>query len=246
MAVSTIADTIYTYRFLKLLVTPFRKTEAYNLGIIDETGKRIKDKKIETAEERSAFNLFHRLVFNLKRLIETVPGGKTRVASYIAALALLREHYDVDVEKVLTEMKVNSLDKKRILKEIEPKNKRIPRKKGQPAGSDKHSDLYTDENPKDTIQGLKFATVDDAEASVKKIKNSGRSHAHKIQAAIAMEQRARVMGKKSAANVYREYINKMKKITKQKNETIGTTTANVATIPTPMKFKAFVRRKREY
>ena len=49
-------------------------------------------------------------------------------------------------------------------------NKRIPRKPGQPAGSDKHSDLYTDENPKGTIHGLKFATVEDAKASVQKIK----------------------------------------------------------------------------
>ena len=57
---------------------------------------------------------------------------------------------------------------------------RIPRKKGQPAGSDKHSDLYTDENPKGTIHGLKFATVKDAEASVRKIENSGKKHAHKI------------------------------------------------------------------
>ena len=72
---------------------------------------------------------------------------------------------------------------------------RIPRKKGQPAGSDKHSDLYTDENPKGTIHGLKFATVEDAKASVAKIEKSGKTHAHKIQAAIAMEQRARVMGK---------------------------------------------------
>ena len=76
---------------------------------------------------------------------------------------------------------------------------RIPRKKGQPAGSDKHSDLYTDENPKGTIHGLKFATVKDAEASVRKIENSGKKHAHKIHA-IAMEQRCgtRVMGKKGA------------------------------------------------
>ena len=94
-------------------------------------------------------------------------------------------------------------------------NKRIPRKPGQPAGSDKHSDLYTDENPKGTIHGLKFATAEDAEKSVNKIKNSGRSHAHKIQAAIAMEQRARVMGKTSAAAVYRKFINAMKKKTKQ-------------------------------
>ena len=95
---------------------------------------------------------------------------------------------------------------------------RIPRKKGQPAGSDKHSDLYTDENPKGTIHGLKFATVKDAEASVRKIENSGKKHAHKIQAAIAMEQRARVMGKTAEAAVYRKYIEKMKKKTKKMNE----------------------------
>ena len=95
---------------------------------------------------------------------------------------------------------------------------RIPRKKGQPAGSDKHSDLYTDENPKGTIHGLKFATVEDAEKSVKKIENSGKKHAHKIQAAVAMEQRAREMGKTKEAAVYRTYIEKMKKITKERQK----------------------------
>ena len=101
------------------------------------------------------------------------------------------------------------------VEEVEMADKRIPRKKGQPANSKKHSDLYTDENPKGTIHGLKFATVDDAKASVAKIKSSGKSHAHKIQAAIAMEQRARVMGKTGPAAVYRKYINAMKKKTKQ-------------------------------
>jgi hypothetical protein len=94
---------------------------------------------------------------------------------------------------------------------LEKKGGRIPRKKGQPAGSKKHSDLYTDENPKGTIHGLKFATVKDAEASVRKIKSSGRKHAHKVQAAVAMEQRAKAAGKKSAAAVYRRYINSVKK-----------------------------------
>ena len=97
-------------------------------------------------------------------------------------------------------------------------NPRIPRKKGQPAGSDKHSDLYTDENPRGTIHGLGFKDVATAKKSVNIIKNSGKKHAHKIQAAIAMEQRAREMGKTSAADVYRSYINKMKKKTKEKNE----------------------------
>ena len=100
----------------------------------------------------------------------------------------------------------------------EKNNPRIPRKKGQPAGSKKHSDLYTDENPRGTIHGLKFATVQDARASVKKIENSGKKHAHKIQAAIAMEQRAKEMGKRAEAAVYRAYIEKMKKITKQRQK----------------------------
>ena len=97
-------------------------------------------------------------------------------------------------------------------------NPRIPRKKGQHRGSSKHSDLYTDENPRGTIKGLKFATVKDAKASVSKISSSGKKHAHKIQAAVAMEQRAKEMGKTSQAAVYRAYINKMKKKTKKKNE----------------------------
>ena len=104
----------------------------------------------------------------------------------------------------------------RIMKKEEVARK--PRKKGQHRNSSSHSDLYTDENPKGTIKGLKFATVKDAKASVSKIKGSGKSHAHKIQAAVAMEQRAKEMGKSSQAAVYRSYINKMKKKTKSKNE----------------------------
>jgi len=102
----------------------------------------------------------------------------------------------------------------------EESNPRIPRKKGQPANSKKHSDLYTDENPKGTIHGLGFKNVDKAKASVSKIRNSSRSHAHKIQAAVAMEQRAREMGKTSEAAVYRKYINSMKKKTKKMNEKV--------------------------
>ena len=100
----------------------------------------------------------------------------------------------------------------------EESNPRIPRKKGQPANSKKHSDLYTDENPKGTIHGLGFKDVATAKASVSKIRNSSRSHAHKIQAAVAMEQRAREMGKTSEAAVYRKFINTMKKKTKNMNE----------------------------
>lgn len=100
----------------------------------------------------------------------------------------------------------------------ESSNPRIARKPGQPSKSDKHSDLYTDEDPKGTIQGLGFKDVETAKQSVSKIKNSNRSHAHKIQAAIAMEQRAKVAGKTSEAAIYRKFINSMKEKTKEMNE----------------------------
>lgn len=103
---------------------------------------------------------------------------------------------------------------------------RIARKPGQHKGSSKHSDLYTDENPKGTIHGLKFASVKDAEASVNKIKASGKSHAHKIQAAIAMEQRAKAAGKTTAAGVYRSYINSIKKSEDTKSDFLKTISGN--------------------
>ena len=104
--------------------------------------------------------------------------------------------------------------KKKVEEETNP---RIPRKKGQPAKSKKHSDLYTDEDPKGTIQGLQFKNKRAAALSVAKIKRSNRSHNHKTQAAIAMEQRAEVAGKDAAASVYRKFIEEQKRKTKQKN-----------------------------
>ena len=96
--------------------------------------------------------------------------------------------------------------------------KRIPRKKGQKAKSKKHSDLYTDEDPKGTIHGLGFKDDATARSSITKIRKSGRSHAHKIQAAVAMEQRAKAAGKSGPAAIYRKFINSMKKKTKAKNK----------------------------
>lgn len=122
-----------------------------------------------------------------------------------------------DVEKFASTKHKGLPERKEVKEESNP---RIPRKKGQPANSKKHSDLYTDENPKGTIHGLGFKDVATAKASVAKIKKSSRSHAHKIQAAIAMEQRARVMGKTSEAAIFRKFINSMKKKTKQMNEEV--------------------------
>ena len=87
-----IVDTLIVFRILKLLTTKFEKTKAFKLGLIDKDGNRIKDKKVESKEEKEAFTLLHRLVFNLKRIIAKVPFGKTAFASYAVALLLLKEH----------------------------------------------------------------------------------------------------------------------------------------------------------
>ena len=86
-------DSLIVFRFLKLLVTPFDETKAYELGIIDERGNNLrKANKLNTEEERESYTILHRLVFNIKKLIEKVPGGKTKLGSYAAALFLIKEH----------------------------------------------------------------------------------------------------------------------------------------------------------
>ena len=89
-------DLIYTFRFLKLLTTPFKKTVAYDLGIIDEKGNRLV--KDLSSEQKDAYTPFHRLVFNIKKLVDKAPGGN--IASYAAALYLIKEKYNVDLSKI--------------------------------------------------------------------------------------------------------------------------------------------------
>ena len=88
-------DTVIVFRVLKLLTTKFEDHEAYKLGIIDEKGKRNKSVKIDTKEKKNAYTYLHRLVFNLKKIIELLPMGKNRLASYAAALFLIKEHCNI-------------------------------------------------------------------------------------------------------------------------------------------------------
>jgi len=101
----TAADLVYTIRFLKLLVTPFEKTDAFKAGIIDADGKRNKDFNTNSTDDREAYRShytpFHRLVFNLKRLMSKVPGGQSVVARYGAALALIKEHGELTDARVM-------------------------------------------------------------------------------------------------------------------------------------------------
>ena len=84
-------DLAAIYMFLKRLVTPFEQWDAYKTGLIDKDGKIIVSKADRTAEQDKSFGYFDRLVANLKKLLGKVPGGKSRIASFAAALLLLRE-----------------------------------------------------------------------------------------------------------------------------------------------------------
>ena len=89
-----------------MLTTPWEKYDAFKLGLIDKKGARIKDpetnknKKAETKKEKSAYTLLHRLVFNLKRIVNKVPFGKTAFASYAVALLLLKEETKLDEDQM--------------------------------------------------------------------------------------------------------------------------------------------------
>lgn len=111
------ADLVYAFRFLKLLVTPFEKTKAYELGIIDKNGKRDKSVKIDDSKKKSAYTAFHRLVFNIKRLIQKVPGGSSSIASYAAALYLIKEKYELNDSTILTIVEKTGFEELDFLKE---------------------------------------------------------------------------------------------------------------------------------
>jgi|TARA_B110000908_G_scaffold132543_1_gene156125 hypothetical protein len=88
-----IVDLFLVFQFIKRLSTPFSEWKAYKLGIIDENGKQlIKRTKFTTRDQKDAFGIFDIMIMKLKRLLEKVPGGKSRIGSYAAALYLIKEH----------------------------------------------------------------------------------------------------------------------------------------------------------
>ena len=98
-------DLFVTYRFLKLLTTPFEKTEAFKLGIRDKDGHRIKLPKsskpaveLTTSELKNSYTILHKLIFNIKKLFAKVPGLRTKVGTYAAALFLLKDTFKEHVE----------------------------------------------------------------------------------------------------------------------------------------------------
>ena len=85
-------DAFIAYKFIKILSTPFDQTDAYKLGIIDADGKVLKKRKdLQGTNEKKAYTIFHQIGWNLKRILNKIPGTKSRFGSFAAALFLLKE-----------------------------------------------------------------------------------------------------------------------------------------------------------
>ena len=90
-------DLFVTYRFIRLLTTAFEKSDAFKMGIIDKDGNRT-DKKLETSAEKNAYTVLHKLVFNIKKIFGKVPGLRTKIGTYAAAIFLLKDTFKEHVE----------------------------------------------------------------------------------------------------------------------------------------------------
>ena len=108
-------DLIITYRVVKMLVTPFNKFKAFDLGIIDADGKVLRKFKEVKGSERKHYTMLHRFVFNLKRILKKVGLG-SRLGSFAVALALLikedktyAQHKDSIEAAVVTYLKEENL-----------------------------------------------------------------------------------------------------------------------------------------
>lgn len=92
---SRIVDNLIAFKILKMLVTPFDQTDAYHLGIVDAHGKVLrKGAALTTNAEKEAYNYLNRLVFNMKRIINRLPGGESKLKSLVAGLWLVKEYYE--------------------------------------------------------------------------------------------------------------------------------------------------------
>ena len=133
-------DLFVTYRFIKILVTPFEKQEAYKLGVIDKNGNRIlipgtnKPTILNTIAEKNSYTVLHKLVFNIKKIFAKVPGLRTNLGSYAAALFLLKDTFKEDVDPKMWEkelmkyLKENNIElDNTISEEVELDNGMLPK-----------------------------------------------------------------------------------------------------------------------
>ena len=184
-------DLFVTYRFLKLLTTPFEKTDAYKKGIIDKDGNRIMKQagrnapkevavELNTPDLKNSYTILHKLIFNIKKLFAKVPGLRTKVGTYAAALFLLKDTFKEHVEdpdmfekEFMKYLKENNIELDREISEevigfgeVLPKGEYVLKNdilnKEEEELTAKKGDkvvAFADESPVDTVLGVEIFPV---------------------------------------------------------------------------------------
>ena len=115
---SRFVDSIIAYRILRMLVIPFEETDAYKLGIIDKNGKELKRMgQLNTVDERDAYSILHRMIFRIKKIINKVPLENKKLLNFAAALSLIKEHYNTEIEPIDLELQFISRRDSKLLEE---------------------------------------------------------------------------------------------------------------------------------
>jgi hypothetical protein len=116
---SKVVDNLIAFKLLYMLVTPFKETQAYKLGIIDEKGNNLKKvNALKTSAEKDAYTYLHRLVFNVKKILNRLPGGENKMKSIVAAFWLVRESYELRLNPTKLEENYKSILQKINLENI--------------------------------------------------------------------------------------------------------------------------------
>jgi len=111
--IKTAADLTYTFRFIRMMVMKWENWDAYKLGIIDEKGKRQKSVKLDSSDKKSAYTPFIRLCANIKRLVQKIPGGGSKLGSFASALFLIKEKYalsDSNLDHIISKVGLDTCD----------------------------------------------------------------------------------------------------------------------------------------
>lgn len=97
-------DTVLIFYIAKKFITPFKRWRAFELGLIDEKGKRTK-KKIKTSEEKNAYTLLDRLIRKVRVFV-----GDHWFLKLTLAYLLLKEDFGFEENKKLINENINQLE----------------------------------------------------------------------------------------------------------------------------------------
>lgn len=110
MAITGVFDAVIAYQFVKMISQPFEEWDAFEMGIIDENGKSLRKRStLKSQKEKNAFTTFHVMVRNVKLIMSKLPGGKSKLMSFAAALYLLKEDRDTDLTRKELHEELNKL-----------------------------------------------------------------------------------------------------------------------------------------